>query len=547
MATKTQENMNPIRVRTLELLWHWREREEEAVRFGLQSMTVEGVVSIDYSRQGDRIVTAGGDNHIRLWELNVPSIEQWLANSQSDMENCVRFICGSRTVWTPLTARWSPNGLLIASGHCDGKICIWWKEKRSEGEDEEWKDYRHLSGHVIDVHDVAFSPDCRYLLSAGGDGSVVLHDLEGSTAPVLQLQEAHTKFCRGVVWDPWMHYVVSFGGGPSLYVMQMPKLGAKRMQFVSQRKMPGDFVGELGTPTFRRMGWSPDGAILAVPYGKVPYSCKNTVGDGGGVDPTPKSDDHWKDSMVHCVYLYTRNAFDKIAARLIVRGDSEIRGVQWSPCFMEPIVKDSLRGDEEGEDELQKECGPVIRSAVGSQGRPAQMEGRSWGPSDYRMALAVWTADAVIVYTTDSESRHSDYTDLHMRTIYDVSWSSDGRYLYTASLDGYVTVISTGGSLGVAHRLPVFSQKPETILLCQMLANLWSEGEKAKLGGGMGQGASASGARSRPGGSDGAAVMHASVRKKAKVEKQQVEPPAEPSPQVISLVELSSIMGDMSN
>ncbi|KEG08400.1 putative chromatin assembly factor 1 subunit B, partial [Trypanosoma grayi] len=198
----------PIRVRTLEILWHGCERDEEAVQLGLQSVAIEGIVSIDYSSHGHRIVTCGGDGYIRLWQMHPDATDRWLANGQSDMTACVSFICGMRTSWMPLTARWSPHASMIASAHCDGKICLWWPERRDDGR-EEWKDYRHLSGHVIDVYDVCFSPDGRYLLSAGGDGSVVLHDLEGSTVPVLQLSEMHRKFCCGVAWDPWGRGVAS--------------------------------------------------------------------------------------------------------------------------------------------------------------------------------------------------------------------------------------------------------------------------------------------------------------------------------------------------
>lgn len=85
------------------------------------------------------------------------------------------------------------------------------------------------------------------------------------------------------------------------------------------------------------------------------------------------------------------------------------------------------------------------------------------------MALAVWTSDAVIVYTTDSTKRHSDYTDLHMRSIMDLTWSGDGAYLYTASLDGYVSVISFGDSLCPSSRLPIFAQ---TSPLCRIVHDI---------------------------------------------------------------------------
>ncbi|KAH8611735.1 WD domain [Trypanosoma vivax] len=535
-----------IRVRTLEILWHGCERDEEAVQFGLQSVAIEGIVSIDYNAQNDRIVTSGGDGHIRLWQLHPEAIGNWLVNSQCDMTACATFICGMRSAWMPLTARWSPNGRLIASAHCDGKICLWWKERnqRDDGE-EEWKDYRHLSGHVIDVYDICFSPDSRYLLSAGGDGSVVLHDLDGSTVPVVQLQELHRKFCRGVAWDPWMQFVATFGGGPPLVFMHAPKPGARRPHLLSHRKGQGDFIGESCAATFRRIGWSPDGTILAVPYGKVVHdNSSRSHGDcENGVSAAAK-DARRANDMVHCVYFYTRNALDKVAGRMIIRGYSEVRGVLWAPCFLQPI-ENSIQSLVKIDDEKQEE---VHEERVDWEKRKRALNDRgSWGPEDYRMALAVWTAEEVIVYTTDSAVRHSDYTDLHMRSISDVAWSPDAAYLFTASLDGYISVISTGGSLGIAHKLPLFSDRPVTIKLAQMLVELKKASEKTEIR--RGEGGSPSNQKAPPLGRDGggsATVMHAPVKKKRKTEQHQenakedlknLEPSA-----VVTITELTDLM-----
>ncbi|RNF26572.1 putative chromatin assembly factor 1 subunit B [Trypanosoma conorhini] len=551
----TSTACQPIRVRTLEILWHGSEREEEAVQLGLQSVAIEGIVSIDYNSQQDRIVTCGGDGYIRLWQLHPAATDSWLANSQSDMTACVSFVAGMRTSWMPLTARWSPHGRMIASAHCDGKICLWWPEKREDGKkEEEWKDYRHLSGHVIDVYDLCFSPDSRYLLSAGGDGSVVIHDLEGSTVPVVQLTEVHHKFCRGVAWDPWCRYVASFGGGPPLLFFThtaKPAGASRRVHLTGQRKAAGDYIGELCATMFRRFGWSPDGSLVAVPYGKAPHlphshSSQSTKGlNGNGGSEPPRGDD-----MIHCVYVYTRNALDKVAARLTIRGYSEVRGVLWAPCFLQPLDEDDDADDSGGGGCGSNGVGKHKRGREESEGERGGEERRrrvladrgSWGPEDYRMAMAVWTADAVVVYTTDSAVRHSDYTDLHMRSISDVAWSPNASYLLTASLDGYISVIATGGSLGVAHKLPLFSTKPVTVALCNMLSEISSLGERLELG----RRSATDSASAAKISSDGSAVLHAPVRKKRKLAQEPQPQPHEKEPpsKTIPLSELSELMED---
>ncbi|EAN87395.1 chromatin assembly factor 1 subunit B, putative [Trypanosoma cruzi] len=548
----------PIRVRTLEILWHGCERDEEAVQLGLQSVAIEGIVSIDYNTQQDRIVTCGGDGYIRLWQLNPEATDSWLANSQSDMTACVSFVTGMRTSWMPLTARWSPHGSMIASAHCDGKICLWWQEKREDGKkEEEWKDYRHLSGHVIDVYDLCFSPDSRYLLSAGGDGSVVIHDLEGSTVPVVQLTEVHHKFCRGVAWDPWCKYVASFGGGPPLlfFTHTAKTTGAsRRVHLTGQRKAPGDYIGESCATTFRRFGWSPDGSLVAVPYGKASHHSNSqnqhhqNKNNNKDASETRRGDD-----MIHCVYVYTRNALDKVAARLTIRGYSEVRGVLWAPCFLQPLDEEDGDGDSDGgngsgveksgriEGEREGARGGEETATNRAERRRCALAARgSWGPDSYRMAMAVWTADSVVVYTTDSDVRHSDYTDLHMRSISDVAWSPNARYLLTASLDGYVSVISTGGSLGIAHKLPLFSTEPVTVGLCRMMSEIHSLGEKLETGGRS----AANSANAAKTSSGGGALLHAPVKKKRKLaeEPQKRQQESVQTSGAIPLSELSELM-----
>ncbi|CAM44023.1 chromatin assembly factor 1 subunit b-like protein [Leishmania braziliensis MHOM/BR/75/M2904] len=614
------DSHRPLRVRTIEILWHFNERDEEAELLGLQSNMTEGITSIDYNPRCHRLVTTGGDGNIRLWVVHVNAVDAWLENNANDMLACCRHLCRMRTSWMPLTARWSPQGEMIASAHCDGKVCLWWRDPAggsaaaakdkdssssglhgspdsSDGDVEEWKAYRHLTGHISDVYDICFSADSRYLLSGGGDGSIVIHDLEGSTMPVLQLTDLHTKFCRGVAWDPWTRFLHTFGCGPSLLCFtHVPRNEGhhRRMHLAGQRKCQGNYIGESCALSYRRLCWSPDGLLLAVPYGKVtkaghqqatstanllasieakekaeaalqrakdhPQEASlpkhRTVAGGSKnlydapVKVTREDGDDELDDMHHCVYVYTREAPDKIACRIGVRGFSEVRGVLWAPCFLEPLPTDEVldRCPERRTDlssaapdgataestttassERPHSTGPATAEPLLSQLaalEAARQRRGAWGPAEYRMALAVWTSDAVIVYTTDSSSRHSDFTDLHMRSITDVAWSHDASHLYTASLDGYISVIAFGDSLAVAHRLPSFSTSPAVRSLCGLLERI--EQISVSVEGSRSTGTSSVGAARRgtktrgdtsAGAAEAATTSVAVVRKKKKTEK----------------------------
>ncbi|KAG5464824.1 hypothetical protein LSCM4_00265 [Leishmania orientalis] len=630
----------PLRVRTIEILWHCNERNEEAELLGMQSSVMEGITSIDYNPRCHRIVTTGGDGNIRLWEMHVNAVDAWLENNANDMMACCRHLCRMRTTWMPLTARWSPQGEMIASAHCDGKVCLWWRDPAggsataaaaasdegssnsdlrvgsgdSDGDVEEWKAYRHLTGHISDVYDICFSAESRYLLSGAGDGSIVIHDLEGSTMPVLQLTDLHSKFCRGVAWDPWTRFLHTFGCGPSLLCFtHVPRSEGhrRRMHLAGQRKCQGDYIGESCALSYRRLCWSPDGLLLAVPYGKVTKgghqqapSMANLLASieakekaeamlqeksdhtqhaslpthrieaGAGkinhsapVTAIGSAGDDELDDMLHCVYIYTREAPDKVACRLGLRGFGEVRGALWAPCFLEPLPTDELlarcpqqstvlfsaaadRAAADSTTTATSSCGhragPTTAETPPSQQQTAGAEtsalsasqlatleaGRqrrgAWGPAEYRMALAVWTSDAVIVYTTDSSSRHSDFTDLHMRSITDVAWSHDASHLYTASLDGYISVIAFGDSLTAAHRLPSFSTSPAVRSLCELLNRIEQTAigvEKGRSTGTLSTGAARSSAKVGGGASAVAPAVAAAtasvavVRKKKKVER----------------------------
>ncbi|KAG5490128.1 hypothetical protein JKF63_00247 [Porcisia hertigi] len=619
----------PLRVRTIEILWHCNERNEEAELLGLQSNMTEGITSVDYNPRCHRLVTTGGDGNIRLWEMRVKAVDAWLENHANDMLACCRHLCRMRASWMPLTARWSPHGQMIASAHCDGKVCLWWRDPTSDSpaaatasnvdssnsstlrgasddpdvDVEEWKAYRHLSGHISDVYDICFSADSRYLLSGAGDGSIAIHDLEGSTMPVLQLTDLHSKFCRGVAWDPWTRFLHTFGCGPSLLCFtHVPKSEGqnRRMHLAGKRKCQGDYIGESCALSPRRLSWSPDGLLLAVPYGKVKKAAqqqtpsaanllasieakekvevalqatkghpqdtsvptnKTEVNAGGNhsapVIASGDADDDALDDMLHCVYIYTREAPDKIACRLGVRGFNEVRGVLWAPCFLEPLTADEVlprdpqrvtapsNAAAKSTPALSssRSASPATAEALPSQKQAeavgtlasgmarveaARQRCGSWGPAEYRMALAVWTSDAVIVYTTDSSSRHSDFTDLHMRSITDVAWSHNASHLYTASLDGYISVIAFGDSLASAHRLPLFSTSPAVRSLCELLERIERIGIPVENGRTTGRGCVARGnPNTGSGASAGAPAAAATstttsvavVRKKKKVEK----------------------------
>jgi chromatin assembly factor 1 subunit B len=421
-----------IFVRTIEVQWHYAAPSDtDADKLGIQGR-IEGITCIDYHPLDNRFLTTGGDSNIIIWQVNHEEMQSWLKNAAaSEMSNCCKWVSTLACHDMPRCARWSPRGRMIASAHSDPRIRLWWKtsdvesseaQKASNGASEVWKDLRLLSGHLHEVMDLAFSPDSRHIISAGMHGTVLVHDIE-SISPVVSL-EAHTKFCYGVAWDPWNVYAATFGSGPALITHSVvPRTESRRLQLSGQRKSQASYHGEGYSSTMRRLNWSPDGSLLATPFGKQ------------GVSEVTADGPEWKNR----IYLYLRGMFEQPIASITVHSSNEIRGVLWAPCFLQN-VDDGAAGDDD--DHVLEE---------------------RWGCSQYRMALAAWTEDTVFVYTTTQQGRHSDFTDLHMLGIADLTWSRDARYIFTCSFDGYVTALFFDRPLGKAFVLPTFSESK----LCQ--------------------------------------------------------------------------------
>lgn len=446
---RCEEEGPGIFVRTIEVQWHYSDPSDgDADKLGLQGR-IEGITCIDFNPIESRFLTSGSDGNIIIWRFCEGNIVSWIKNAAaSDMSKCCDWIATLVCPDMPRCARWSPQGRMIASGHSDPRIRLWWKTSSTDdtqssgsggGATEVWKDLRLLTGHLHEVMDLAFSPDSRHLISAGMHGAVLVHDLE-NISPVVSL-EAHTKFCYGVAWDPWSLYAATFGSGPALLIHSIiPRTETRRCQLVGQRKSQASYHGEGYSSTMRRLSWSPDGSLLATPFGKrSPSEVTNDAGE-------------WKNR----IYMYLRGQFEHPVLSISTHSSNEIRGTLWAPCFLKSLASESNETNTVGEEPSSER----------------------WGCSEYRMALAAWTEDTVFVYTTNQHGRHSDFTDLHMLGIADLTWSRDARFILTCSFDGYVTAIFFDRPLGKAFVLPTFSDSNLCKGICSVGRKLAASSEE---------------------------------------------------------------------
>ena len=203
----------------------WNTTDGQLVR-RLEGHT-DAVCSVQFSRDGQRLLTSSYDTTARLWHVETGELIRtfashdwwvWSAAFSPDEQRLVTASQdGSALVWsvdsgepvaapftghrqngnqTPVyTAVFSPDGRLVASGGLDNRVRIWDPNelqpfdyaKAIAGERLPPQPCVVLTGHKAAVRALAFAPDGRRLISGSHDNTVILWDV-GSGAVIKRLR-----------------------------------------------------------------------------------------------------------------------------------------------------------------------------------------------------------------------------------------------------------------------------------------------------------------------------------------------------------------------
>jgi WD40 repeat protein len=199
------------------------------------SQTFGGVIQINFSPQGDRLVTCDTHGVIHLWDSQLNLLAEsrghicWVwsvcftADGQSILSagqdrtlrrwdgytgECLQIWRGHRGVITAVTA--SPDGNWIASASEDRTIKLW------RLEEEEC--VATLTGHNHCVWSVAFVPASQTLVSCSGDGTLKLWDLNTKTC--LRTLEGHQACVWDVAPSPDGRHLISAGFDGALRIWE---------------------------------------------------------------------------------------------------------------------------------------------------------------------------------------------------------------------------------------------------------------------------------------------------------------------------------------
>ncbi|KAI3403306.2 CAC2 [Candida oxycetoniae] len=411
-----------------------------------------------------RLVTAGGDNNVRIWQITKAnkSIEYLATLSKhSQAVNCVRY---------------NPRGDILATAGDDGTLFLWKMsdslEKNSFIEDDEEHDDAKESWSVVctirsstsEIMDLAWDPRGKYIASGSMDNQMRIYrieQLEQKKVHAILVKEFndHSHYIQGVSWDPLGKYLASQSADRSMNVYEISKLeknnsndNEHELSFQLMHKFQkfqnsSIYHSETLPSFFRRLCFSPDGAMLVTPAGLEENTPASTAGATSAAAATTSAAATAATTSATATSATTSAAAATSATTSATTSASSSSSLEESSSETTDSVstKNSIyiySRTRISTSPIIKLCG-LTKPAVAISFSPMkyQTQGNLLN-LPYKLVFAVATLDTIIIYSSDDDFKPlGQVSNLHYQPITDLVWTQDGMRIISSSIDGFCSFV----------------------------------------------------------------------------------------------------------
>lgn len=361
--------------------------------------------SVKFSPDGKKIAAISADNTVKLWTIEGELVR--IFSESSDEENYMADLC------------FSPNGQVIAASGSNHTIKLWHTDKQTS---------KTLSGHQLQVWSLSCSADGQTIAAADRAGIVKLWHMDGQE---IQRFRAATNSVYGVSFSPDGQWIATAGGDTQIKVWNLQgkairTIGKHANHVISVRFSPdGQTIVSTSADATVKL-WNLEGKELKTFKGHHNGVSGISFSPDGQLIATAGGDD-----TVRVWRLNNQNH------QTLLGHTGELWSVDVSPDGK--II--ATAGDGTGVDQtirLWNWHGKALATlnAMSHEGwnrvwsLSFSPDGKAIAAANYDKSLKLWNLQGKLLKTFNG---HSDQ-------IHEVSFSPDGQTLATASYDGTIKV-----------------------------------------------------------------------------------------------------------